>query len=133
MPGLPPRGSGQHVLLVDDEAAVRRSTERLLARLGYHVTVASSGEEALRIVDGGAPVDVVVTDVAMPGMNGGELVLKILDRRPGTPALFVSGYAQEFLSPELMEAAELGYLPKPFSSEALAEKVRELLSYRKRA
>ena len=127
-PGLPPRGAGQHVLLVDDEASVRRSTERLLSRLGYHVTVASSGDEALRIVDGGGRVDLVVTDVAMPGMNGSELVQKILEKRPTTPALFVSGYATEFLSPELLEAGKLAFLPKPFSSEGLAEKIRELLA-----
>jgi len=126
-PGMPARGAGQRVLLVDDEAAVRRSTERLLVRLGYHVTVASSGDEALAIVDGGAPVDVVVTDVAMPGMNGSDLVQRILAKRPGTPALFVSGYAQEFLSPEILESGRLAFLPKPFSSEGLAEKLRELL------
>jgi CheY-like chemotaxis protein len=127
-PGLPPRGAGQHVLLVDDEASVRRAAERLLTRLGYHVTVAGSGDEALRIVQGGGRVDLVVTDVAMPGMNGSELVQRILELRPATPALFVSGYAQEFLSPELLEAGKLAFLPKPFSSEGLAEKIRELLT-----
>jgi PAS domain S-box-containing protein len=127
-PGLPPRGSGQHVLLVDDEAAVRRTTERLLVRLGYHVIVASSGEEALRIVDGGARVDVVMTDVAMPAMSGGELVRRVLARRPGTPALLVSGYsADDILTPDLLQAGNLAFMPKPFSSEGLAEKMRELL------
>ncbi|MFT3912563.1 MAG: response regulator [Anaeromyxobacteraceae bacterium] len=127
MPGLPPRGHGEQVLLVDDEAVVRRATERLLARLGYHVTVASSGDEALALVEGGAKVDVVVTDVAMPGMSGTELAQQVRDRRPGTPVLFVSGYAEELMDPGLPDGGKLGFLPKPFSMETLAEKVRDLL------
>ncbi|MFO0585638.1 MAG: response regulator [Anaeromyxobacter sp.] len=127
MPGLPPRGHGEQVLLVDDEAVVRRATERLLARLGYHVTVASSGDEALALVEGGAKVDVVVTDVAMPGMSGTELAHQVRDRRPGTPVLFVSGYAEELMDPGLPDGGKLGFLPKPFSMETLAEKVRDLL------
>ena len=127
MPGLPPRGHGEKVLLVDDEGVVRRATERLLTRLGYHVTVASSGDEALALVEGGAKIDVVVTDVAMPGMTGSELAKHVLDRRPGTPVLFVSGYAEELLEPGLPDGGKLGFLPKPFSMEALAEKVRDLL------
>jgi len=128
MPGLPPRGQGQHLLLVDDEAAVRRATERLLQRLGYHVVVAASGAEALEILRGGARVDLLVTDVAMPGMSGRELAQQVLVERPGTPILFVSGYADELVSGELPTGGKLAYMPKPYSLEALAEKVRELLS-----
>lgn len=97
------------VLLVDDEDLVRMSTADMLSELGYTVVEAGSAEEALRHIDGRTPFDVLVTDHLMPGMTGAELAQSVRRRRPGTPVLVISGYAEvEGI------AADLPRLTKPF-------------------
>jgi PAS domain S-box-containing protein len=102
-------------LLVDDEELVRTSTADMLADLGFVVTEARSGEEALRLIDEGLEIDVLVTDHLMPGMTGVDLVRALRRRRPAAPALIVSGFAEtDSIAPDLLRLA------KPFRQADLA-------------
>jgi CheY-like chemotaxis protein len=117
----PPASGAGTVLLVDDEDLVRMSTADMLADLGYAVIEAGSAEEALRLVDGGQHVDVLVSDHLMPGMTGTELARELRGRWHGLPVLVVSGYAEaEGVAPDLVR------LIKPFRQVDLAAKLREL-------
>jgi PAS domain S-box-containing protein len=112
------------VLLVDDEALVRASAAAMLADEGYKVVEASSASEAISLINGGLAPDAVVTDYAMPGMNGVQLARAIRGMQPGVPILMITGFAN--LSEE-----ELGGLPrlsKPFRQKELGEAVAELLA-----
>ncbi len=113
------------VLVVEDEAAVRESTRRALVRHGVQVCTARNGFEALDRLEHGPPVDLVLTDVAMPGMDGPRLAEQIHRRWPDLPVLFISGTR----SPDLPApaGADVGYLPKPFGRRALVERVRAML------
>ena len=103
------------VLLVDDEDLVRMSTADMLADLGYGVVEASSGEQALELVQAGLRPDLLVTDHLMPGMSGAQLARELQDRLPGLRSLIVSGYAEA----EGLDV-EVARLTKPFRSEELA-------------
>ena len=97
------------VLLADDEGLVRMSTADMLAELGYAVVEASSAEDALRLIDGRTPFDIMVTDHLMPGMTGTELAQIVRGCRPVTPVLLVSRHAEvEGIT------ADLPRLRKPF-------------------
>jgi PAS domain S-box-containing protein len=103
------------VLLVDDEDLVRASTAEMLLELGYEVIEASSGEEALKLIESGLDPDILVTDHLMPGLNGTELAQKLLSKNAALRTLIVSGYAEsDGISPELPR------LSKPFKSSELA-------------
>lgn len=110
-------------LLVDDEDLVRASTADMLTDLGYVVVEAASGEAAARIVAQGQPVDIVVTDHLMPGMNGVELARRLRADRPALPVLLVSGYAEV----EGIDA-QLPRLTKPFRKDELATSLLSLRS-----
>jgi PAS domain S-box-containing protein len=115
-----PTGSGI-ALLVDDEELVRMSTADMLHDLGYSVVEAASGEEAIRLVEGGLAFDLVVTDHLMPGMNGTELASAVRRSRPGVPVLVVSGYAEsDGIDPALPR------LTKPFRKDELAASLTQL-------
>lgn len=107
------------VLVVDDDSLVLMSTVAMLEDLGHKVIDAASGERALALIDAGAPVDLVISDQAMPGMTGVELIGAIQARRPGIPAILATGYA------ELPNATDtpLHRLAKPFMQRELAEAV----------
>jgi CheY-like chemotaxis protein len=127
--GSAPSVPGATVLVVEDEQLVRDLVSRTLRRVGYTVLVAEHGEEALavsRVTQG--PIDLVVTDVVMPRMNGIELATRIALERPGIRVLFVSGYANDVLG--LRGGLEPGseYLQKPFTPSVLLDRVRELLT-----
>jgi PAS domain S-box-containing protein len=119
-----PRGD-ETVLLVEDEAAVREVARTVLDRLGYQVLSAASGEEALTLADRhqGA-LHLLLTDVVLPGRSGPEVASALRTRRPACRVLYMSGY------PENLAAglAGVAFLPKPFSPEALARKLREVLA-----
>jgi PAS domain S-box-containing protein len=118
----------ERVLLVEDEEDVRAVARESLARYGYTVLEARDGEEALRIA--GAErgrIDLMVTDVVMPGMNGRQLAERLLAIRPGTRVLYVSGYTDDALSQHGILDQELAFLAKPFSPETLARSVRQVL------
>lgn len=108
-------------LLVDDEEIVRMSTADMLADLGFAVIEASSAEEALRLVEEGAMFDLLLTDHLMPGMSGTELARELRRRRPATPALLISGYAEtDGVDPGMPR------LVKPFRKDELAASLAHL-------
>ena len=103
------------VLLVDDEELVRMSTAHMLVDLGFVVSEASSAEEALRMVEGDAVIDVLITDHLMPGMTGVDLAYATRERRPEISVLVISGFAEmEGIAPDLPR------LTKPFRQTDLA-------------
>ena len=110
-------------LLVDDEDLVRATTADMLSDIGYLVIEASSGEEALGVLRGGAQVDAVVTDHLMPGMSGVDLARAIQETWPNTPVLIVSGYAESAgIAPDIPR------LNKPFRTDDLAVELAALLA-----
>ncbi len=120
-PGALPGG---HVLLVEDEAPVRAFASRALRLRGYTVMEAASAEEALELLsDSGVHVDVVVTDVVMPGMDGPTWVSKALEDRPGVKVVFVSGYSEDSVSEHQKRIPNSVFLPKPFSLSELTATV----------
>jgi CheY-like chemotaxis protein len=126
-----PPGGAETVMIVDDEPLVRDSMRRMLHRLGYHVLLASSGEEALRIADlHREELRLLITDVLMPGMNGLELARELARRSPSFPVLFVSGYTDGVLAERGILRERVEFLQKPVSYETLARRVREVLDGR---
>jgi PAS domain S-box-containing protein len=120
--GAAPAGVGRgHVLVVEDEPAVRELTARMLRNLGYSAATAASGPEALEIIEAGAPVDLLLTDIRMPVMQGPELARRVLAQRPGVKVLLMTGYASDVPS---AGAPRLSVLAKPFDSATLAAAVR---------
>jgi two-component system response regulator MprA len=117
-------GAGR-VLVVDDNEAVANILERCLGQHGYEVEVAHDGLAALHSIDARVP-DLVVLDVVMPGMNGRELGRQVTLRWPGKPVLYMSGFPSEVFQGGLLEPGA-PFLPKPFTQEDLALKVRSLL------
>lgn len=116
-------GSGT-ILLVEDEPLLLHLSTTMLESLGYTVLGASGGEEALRLVQGHFDaIDLLITDLVMPGMHGRELAARLQRLRPGLRCLFISGYASETI-----DQARQPFLEKPFTRMALAAKVREVLS-----
>jgi len=116
------------ILVVEDEDALRHLTRRVLEAHGYRVLVAGGGAEALEVVARhAAPIDLVVSDVVMPGMAGPELVQRLAERQPDLRALFVSGYTDESIAQHKVFRPGVNYLAKPFSREGLAERVRAIL------
>jgi CheY-like chemotaxis protein len=112
------------VLVVEDDPAVREFARRGLEAIGYTVLAVAGGDEALRASEGrGGAIDVLLTDVVMPGVHGPELAALILAQRPGIGVVFMSGYADDDLGrdPELTASSEI--LPKPFNVEALSRAV----------
>ncbi|WP_245454163.1 response regulator [Aquabacter cavernae] len=114
------------ILLVEDEDAVRAFATRALTARGYNVISAASGAEALEAMDhAGARVDLVISDVVMPEMDGPTLLKALRARDPGLKVIFISGYAQEAFGKNLAEGETFAFLPKPFSLKQLVAAVKE--------
>ena len=119
------------VLVVDDDHSVLEMVRLTLERAGFEVLAAGSGEEALRIVDENPePIDLLLTDIVMPGIRGTELAQQLERTRPGIGVLHMTGYAGEALARELGEARNLSLIAKPFSPRDLVRRVREVLRSR---
>ncbi len=122
-----PSGSSEVVLLVEDEDGVRRLARKILERLGYVVLEAKNGREALSVIETHrVAVDILVSDVVMPGFGGRQLAERALALRPGLKMLFMSGHTEDAI---LKEGVSRGtpFLSKPFTPSELAHKVREVL------
>lgn len=116
------------VLLVEDEEAVRRGGKRMLEARGYEVHEAGTGVEALEVLQElGGKVDIVVSDVVMPEMDGPTLLVELRKDYPDMKFIFVSGYAEDAFARNLPADAKFGFLAKPFSLKQLATSVREML------
>ena len=116
------------ILVVDDEHEILNVVEAALIRDGFRVARAYSGDMALDLFQKlEAPVDLLLTDVVMPGMSGPMLVDRILALRPGLPVLFMSGYDDRQIVQRYVLKEGFALLPKPFTLESLSQKVHELL------
>ena len=123
----PPRGT-ETILLVEDQAEVRRFAAACLRSYGYQVLEASNGEEALRLYrETSKPIQITVTDVVMPGMTGVDLSKKLRSLSPGAKVLFVSGYADSVILRHGVLDSNIAFLQKPYSPSALIGKIREIL------
>src|SRR5712671_1271461 len=127
--GLPRADHGQEtILLVEDETNLRRLARQYLETQGYKILEAEDGAAALQIVEGHKkPIDLLLTDVVMPGMNGRELALHITAERSAIRVLYMSGYTENAIGHNGMLDAGINLLQKPFSLPALKDKVREVL------
>jgi len=117
------------ILLVEDEAFVRDVACEILAEEGYEVLSARTGAEALSLFHQSGPIQLLVTDMVMPGMNGLDLADKLTSLCPGLKTLYMSGYNEDFGDhPVPLKNKDLPFLQKPFTAEALSTKVKEVLS-----
>ena len=122
-----PRGD-ETVLLIEDDAVVRQLTARILRRQGYKVLVATQANEALQLAaDQSTRIDLFLSDVVMPGESGPSVIERLSAVRPTTKVLFVSGYPGDDISRRGVDEASFRFLAKPYSSEQLAQRVRQVL------
>ena len=113
--------------MVEDEASVRGMVIEVLADLGYAAHEAGDAASALQLVDSGIHLDLLVTDVGLPGTNGHQLAEMVRARRPGLKVLFVTGYARPAeVRGEFLDVG-MDMLTKPFAIEALARKIEDML------
>ena len=116
------------ILVVDDEETVRRFSSRVLQKHGFDVVAASTPGEAIAAADARRnAIDLLLTDVMMPGMNGRQLAELLLARCPLLRVLFMSGYAENVLATNVGLVPGAAFLGKPFKPKALVSKVREVL------
>jgi CheY-like chemotaxis protein len=121
-------GGRETVLFVEDEVALRDLIHRVLAKGGYTVLAAGDGLEAVALAEAHAGrIDLAVTDVVMPRMSGPELAARLRARDPGVRLLYVSGYTADQLRSQTDLGADATLLAKPFTSDGLLRKVREVL------
>lgn len=117
------------ILLVEDEDAVRSFAARALTSRGYNVLEAANGELALEYIeDDGDQIDLIVTDVVMPAMDGPTMAKKAKELNPGVKIIFISGYAEDAFKDDLDRPEDFVFLPKPFSLKQLAAKVKEVIT-----
>jgi two-component system, cell cycle sensor histidine kinase and response regulator CckA len=121
------RAGGETVLVVEDEEGLRLLATKLLGRLGYTVLVAANADRALELFDANGSIDVVLTDVVMPGGSGPELTKRLVQGRPGLKVIYMSGYTDEAIVQHGVLAPGIAFLHKPFTSETLGRKIRETL------
>ncbi|MBV8060983.1 MAG: response regulator [Alphaproteobacteria bacterium] len=128
-PGPDLTGAGT-ILLVEDEDAVRVFSTRALRNKGYNILEARSGEEALAVIEreGGDKIDLIVTDVVMPQMDGPTMYKKIREKWLDMKVIFVSGYTEDRLREQFTSGEVIYFLPKPFTLKQLAGKVKDVLN-----
>ncbi|WP_051938889.1 hybrid sensor histidine kinase/response regulator [Luteibacter sp. 9135] len=121
-------GHGQRIVLVEDDAQVRVLTSELLTELGYHVDAAETADGALGILASLQPVDLLVTDVGLPGLNGRQLAEIVRQTRPALPILFMTGYAEgAAVRSEFLEAG-MTMIAKPFNVDVFSQTVGRILA-----
>jgi len=126
------RGS-ETILVVEDDDGVRKLTREFLKINGYTVLEARNGAEAIQIPARHAgPVDLLLTDVLMPGMNGREVAQQFVSLRPETKVLFMSGYTEDAITHLGILEPGVAFIEKPFSPDELAHKVRSVLGSKER-
>jgi CheY-like chemotaxis protein len=130
---VPPKGR-ETILLVDDEQMIIDIGRDMLESLGYHVLTADTGEEALGIFEKSRDdIDLVVLDMVMPKMGGGEVFDRLIEIRPDVKVLLASGYTIRGQATEILNRGCDGFIQKPFNLEQLSEKTREILDTKKEA
>lgn len=126
-PFQPLRGHG-HILMVEDEIELRNTNAEFLESIGYSVTCASSGLEALQMIEQIDHIDLVISDVVMPKMSGREFADRLLRIRPNTKLLFVSGYADDIVLQTGISRLGTPFLQKPYTLRQLSGKIQEILT-----
>ena len=122
-------GRGETVLLVEDDISVLALGQAMLESLGYKVLAAATpGEAMLLAKQADKRIDLLLTDVIMPAMNGKELADRLTDLRPSLKLLFMSGYAADVITTKATLASNASFLQKPFSIKSLADRVRSVLA-----
>jgi two-component system, cell cycle sensor histidine kinase and response regulator CckA len=129
-PAAPVPGGSETVLVAEDEEAVHHLVCRVLRARGYRVLEARHAEAALELAAAGEPIDLLVSDLVMPGLGGQALAARLAAVRPGLRVLFITGYAVEAVERQGQLSAGHGLLEKPFTADQLARKVREALAVR---
>ena len=122
----PLRGSG-HIVMVEDETELQRATAEFLSSMGYSVSCAANGVEALELLEKSARIDLVITDVVMPKMNGREFANRLLKIRPDTKLLFVSGHPDDVVLQAGITRSGIPFLQKPYTLKQLSSRIREIL------
>jgi len=116
-------------MVVEDDDVVRELTARQLRKFGYTVLTAEDGHAALRLLETHAGVvDLVITDIVMPGMSGATLATALAAIAPATKVLYVSGYLERTGGPQDLVSPSAPFLHKPFTADELAAKIREVLA-----
>jgi len=115
------------VLVVEDADGLRELTRRLLQREGYSVLLAENAAKAVQLFEQHPSINVVQTDVVMPGGSGPELTSRLVERRPNLKVIYMSGHTDEAIVQHGVLKSGIAFLHKPFSSEALGRKIREVL------
>jgi PAS domain S-box-containing protein len=123
---LPGRREGVTILLAEDDAIMRKLTRKMLEEHGYRVLEATDGEAALDVVAGNSRIDLTLTDVVMKGMNGPELVLRLMDSHPEMKVVYMSGYTGELVAHQGLQSG-IRLLEKPFTRSALLKIIDEAL------
>jgi PAS domain S-box-containing protein len=123
-----PRGAGETVLVVEDVAAVRMLIVDVLHELGYRTIEAADAAQALPILDSARPIDLMVSDVGLPGLSGRRIAEFARGKRPGLKILFVTGYAEEAANRSGFLEEGMDMLTKPFAVEALAAKISAMMA-----
>ena len=128
-PQVPPSSSSRRpcVLVVEDSRTLRVLTARCLERHGYTVLLAASADEALEAIQGRIPVDVVLTDVVLPGASGPQLTTRLMEQHPRLKFVYMSGRSDEAVMQRGVRAG-IPFLYKPFTPEVLARTIREVLT-----
>jgi CheY-like chemotaxis protein len=123
-----PEHGDETILLVEDESVVRRLVAEILESTGYTVMQAGDGPSALELLRRhSGTLDLLVTDVVMPGMSGPEVAQAVTSMRPGTQVLYTSGYTDSAIGHHGVLEPGIAFLQKPFSADDLSRKVRLLL------
>ena len=122
-----PRAGVQTVLVVEDDEGLREVARRLLLRQGYTVLLAANANEALQLFERNASIDVLLTDIVMPGASGPELTRQLMEQRPALKVIYMSGYTEEAIGRHGVLDSGIAFLHKPFTSETVGRKIREVL------
>jgi CheY-like chemotaxis protein len=123
----PATGAGETVLLVEDDSAVRLIISDLLRDLGYACIEAGDGQAALPMLTSNTPLDLLITDVGLPGLNGRQVAEIARQHRPDLKVLFVTGYAEHATGHAPFLAPGMEMVTKPFALDALALKIRDMI------
>jgi CheY-like chemotaxis protein len=126
-PSSATRAGAETILVVEDAEGLRELTKRLLERHGYTVLTAADAVEALSIFDAAPAIDVLLTDVVMPGTSGPELTRQLIERQAGLKVIYMSGYTEDAITHHGVLNPGIDFIHKPFTSETLGRKIGEVL------
>ena len=122
-----PRGAGETVLVVEDEQTVRDLIVEVLHDLGYKTLQAGDGPSGLRVLQSSVQIDLLVSDVGLPGLNGRQLADQARETRPDLKVLFITGYAESAATPSGFLDPGMAMITKPFAVDTLMSRIRDMI------